>query len=311
MNEMLQRLPLPNETAVQTIDICPDGARILIGQDSDGGRTANLTIWSLENLTLQSEISRSDSELILMARFSPAGDSVAYVDSSLRPMIFDLHAGSVAPLEVEDPSIQWLSFARHRGRLVLSGETVQVWDTGMREFVWKAPEQSSLDRSEEPFTSVADLSPDGSVVAICRPGEDAVHLYDTDSGDVVMILRDAPSAARWLNFDPKGNYLAVIEHHSHGVILWDLRTRSRHLAWRFDASTEGYWSLRFHPDGRHIGLGMLSGYVEVVELDSGQTVWDQRVHAGRVWDVAFTVNGSHMVSGGDDGSVYLLESRVR
>ena len=310
MGEM-QRLSPPNKTAVQTIDICSDGTRILIGQDSDGGRTANLTLWSLDSLTLQSELSRSDAELILMARFSPSGESVAYVDSSLQPRILDLHSGSVAVLEVEDSAVQWLSFARHRGRLVLSGDKVEVWDAGMREIVWKAPDQPSLGRGEELFTAVADLSPDGSTVAICRPGEEAVRLYDIDSGELMMILHDAPPAARWLNFDPKGNYLAIIERRSHGIFLWDLRTRARHLAWRFDASTEAYWCLRFHPDGRHLGLGMLSGYVELVELEGGQTVWDQRIHAGRVWDVAFTADGSGMASGGDDGSVYLLDSRVR
>jgi WD40 repeat protein len=310
MDEEPTRISPPNQTSVQTIDISPDGARVLIGQDGDNGRTANLTVWSLDSLTLEAELSRSDYELVLMARFSPGGDSVAYVDSSLRPMLLDLGAGSATALEVEDPRVQWLSFARDRARLVLSGDMAQVWDVDAARVIWKETVGPAPDDGDLP-TAVADLSPDGTSVAVCRPGDEVIRMYDLDSGDTVQTLRGAPIAVRWLSLDPRGNYLAAIEQHSNGVFLWDLHTGARHLTSRFDATMEGYWSLRFHPGGWHLGLGMLSGYVEVVELEGGRRVWAQRIHAGRVWDVAFTPDGSRMASGGDDGMVYLLDSRVR
>ena len=146
---------------------------------------------------------------------------------------------------------------------------------------------------------------------MCRPGDEAIRVYDVESGEPAQTLRGAPSAVRSLRLDAEGAYLAAIEQYSHGVFVWDLRTGARHLASRFDDSMDGYWSLRFHPGGQHLGLGMLSGYVEMVELEDGRTVWDERVHAGRVWDVAFTPDGGRMASGGDDGMVCLLDSRVR
>lgn len=306
MNTKFKALKPKNRTLVHTVDISLDGTEFVVGQGSDDAGHANLSLWSLEDLALISELERRENEVILLARYSPNGKSIAYVDSTLEPRLYNFEKRESSRLNLQNPNVRWLAYAKKSERLVVAGVHTQIWDDNKSKVIWTAPNKIS-SRDSDAIPAVADISPDGTKIAIAGEETGSILIYNVDDGNLVQRLKGGPVHARWVSFDPRGHYVAAIEWYSHGTYLWDIQSGKMHLPDIFSSEAETYWCLRFHPDGNHLALGMLSGYVVMIKLDDGEFVIDQKVHKGRVWDLAFTPNGKHMVSGGDDGIVYIWD----
>ena len=63
----------------------------------------------------------------------------------------------------------------------------------------------------------------------------------------------------------------------------------------------------FHPNSEYLARGSVVGFISIYRLLDGEIVFSERIHEGRVWDLAFTPDGKKIISGGDDGVVSILE----
>jgi WD40 repeat protein len=306
MNVSLKSLTPSNRRPIYTLDVHPDGRQLALGQQSDDEGNPYLGLWSLDDLQPASAVESGGYGLALMARFAPDGRTLAYVNSDLVVRFYDLARQEKRVPQLDNPNVKWLSYAQGTGRLALAGALTQVWDESRQGVIWTLPGQTAVpDRAHVP--AVAGLSADGTRVAVAGAEADKILIFDVERGSREQELEGAPRQARWVSFDPSGRYLAAIEWLSHGTLLWDVRSGEQLLPRIFHSRRESFWSLCFHPDGEHLALGMLSGYVLVVRLADGEYVVDQRAHAGRVWDLAFTPDGKHMISGGDDAVAHVWE----
>ncbi len=306
MNISLKTLTPSNRRPIYTLDVHPDDRQLALGQQSDDEGNPYLGLWNLDDLQLVSAVESGAHGLALMARYAPDGRTLAYVNSDLVVRFYDLARQEKHVPQLDNPNVKWLSYARRADRLALSGALTQVWDGGRQGVIWTLPGQTAVtDRAHVP--AVAGLSADGTRVAVAGAEDDKLLIFDVERGSREQELEGAPRQARWVSFDPSGRYVAAIEWLSHGTLLWDVRSGEQLLPQLFNSRRESLWSLCFHPDGEHLALGMLSGYVLVVRLADGEYVVDQRAHAGRVWDLAFTPDGKHLISGGDDAVAYVWE----
>lgn len=306
MNTKFKVLKPKNRTLVHTVDTSLDGTKFVIGQGSDDAGHANLSLWTFEDFALISELERRENEVVLLARYSPNGKSIAYVDSALEPRLYNLEKRKSVRLNLQNRYVRWLAYAKKSDRIVVAGALTQVWDEKKSKVIWTVPGKIA-SRDPDVIPAVADISPDGTQIAVAGEEDGSILIYNVDDGNLVQSLKGGPDHARWVSFDPLGRYVAAIEWYSHGTYLWDVQSGKMYLSDIFNSEAETYWCLRFHPDGNHLALGMLSGYVVMIKLDDGEFVIDQKAHKGRVWDLAFTPNGKYMVSGGEDGIVCIWD----
>jgi WD40 repeat protein len=306
MNVKLKSVTPTNRGPIYTLDIRPDGLQFALGQQGDEAGSPHLSLWDLEDRRMTAAIESKAGGLTLSARYAPDGKTLAYINSDLAVCFYDLEKLQTTCPDLGNPNVKWIAYARQTNRLAVAGSLTQVRDTDRPGVIWSLPGQvASTERNRVP--AIAGLSPDGARVAVAGvvPGE--IQIFDVDNQALEQQLKGAPNDARWISFDPEGRYVAAIEWFSHGTFLWDVRSGESLLPHIFNAQRESFWSLCWHPDGQHLALGMLSGYVLIVRLKDGEYVVDQRAHAGRVWDLAFTSDGKHLISGGDDAIAYVWE----
>lgn len=304
MEFVFDKLEHANRQLIYTLDVSPDGRLLAVGQQSDDADNAYLTLWDLEGRSVLRAVESLPQRLIFRCRFSPDGKTLAYAKSDRAVYFHDVESGETFKPEQPDDNVRWLSYAADANRLVTAGKLVQVWDAERREVIHSSASGAAPTQAPDQ-TVVAALSPDGARLAVAGDGTGKVSLRDALTGAETATLAGAPALARWVSFDPRGRYLAVIEFYSHGVFLWDLQSGQRVLTEVFGEQADAFWSLSFHPDGEHLALGTTLDYLTVARLSDGKFVFDKSVHKGRIWDMAYTRDGGRLAFGGDEGVAYV------
>ncbi len=162
-------------------------------------------------------------------------------------------------------------------------------------------------KSNNQRPAVADITPDGRKVAVVGKDINQVHIYDIEQNVIIQTLDDTPKEARWVSFSRDLSYFAALSIYAQ-CFLWNLETGERHLADRFNPEHSAYWSVCFHPNSKYMASGSLVGFIVIFRLNDGERVVMQKVHEGRVSDLALTPDGKKLISGGEDGLLSILES---
>lgn len=301
-----QIITLNNRNPILTLDVSPDGGLLIIGQQGDYFGNANLTLWSMEEMQLLAEIEKIKYFPLESARFTHDGNSLVYVKSARNVCLYNLETQEHLDTCLNTANVVWLAPAKKSNRLVTAGIVTEVWDMERLYRVWTMSDYVAL-QALNIRPAVADITPDGTKVAVAGKNISQISIYDIDKDEVIRKLEDGPVQAHWAKLGPDLRYFAVIGVFSQGIFLWNLESGERHLPHIFSSEFDGYWSLCFHPKGKYLAVGTLVGYVSIFRLSDGKTIVSKKVHEGRVWDLTFTPDGKKLVSGGDDGIVSILE----
>jgi WD40 repeat protein len=306
LNDTFSKFITPNPLVVVTLDLSPDAKTLVVGQQGDGESKLALSLWSLGDRRLIKTLIHEEGVIPLAARFSPSGRLLAYSDQDQNMVLYDPLSGAVDRETFPLQFTKWMSFACDRDRLIAGGTRTQVWDAELRTVIWTLP-VNPLPASRNINPPCCAISGDGELVAASGVEPERIVIYNVRSGRIIGRLEQTMNDARSIAFDPSGRFLSAVATFG-GVGLWDLRSGNALLPDLLNMHADYYWCVQFHPDGKHVGFGLWSGFVKLIRLDDGAYAIRRReipVHQGRVWDLAFSRDGRRMITGGDDGVILI------
>ncbi len=197
-----------------------------------------------------------------------------------------------------------LSFSRDGTRLAVCSfrqSAAYVWDLSTNEQLFQANHGNVYGIS---------LSPDGKTLASAGWNR-SICLWDCASGsqtstvvvgDENSALGDTRMYGVW--FSPDGSRLATADM-TGSVRCWD--TNLKELS---NFRIEGgfvHGTLNYSPNGLWITTGNRLGDVAIYDAASGHCVWNNGKHSSMVYNVDFTADSRHVLSGAGDGVCYLWD----
>lgn len=183
------------------------------------------------------------------------------------------------------------------GRRLVSGSrsgVVRVWDTQLQDL-------PPLPLPHLRGTSLL-MSPDGSRIVVSSGP--SMRTWSAISGVELPALGAQSSSVRFAIFSPSGHRVVCLSD-NHTIRMWD----SFSGAQLFDArSHRGVKTMAFSLDETFIACGLHDGAIRVIDAGSGKLIFEPHGrHAAPVLSVAYSPNGSHIVSGSMDKSVHVWE----
>lgn len=246
--------------------------------------------------------------------FSPKGIYVASVGSEHAIRVWDSRTGRLLHiLRGHSSPVTTLAFSRD-GSLLASGDggsnerqqgEVRLWDLD------KATERCVFRGHQKAVTCVT-FHPMGH--AIASSSEDGtVRIWQTHSGKEQRVLRGNGGVIHAVAYSPDGELLAAADSdfwfRTCGIKTWEATSGMEQSYLR--APTFQPRNLAFTADGKYIAacgsMGTPSdkvGAIQVFDLDTGQAVRTFVGHSDVVTAVAFSADGSRLLSAGGEIKVW-------
>jgi WD40 repeat protein len=282
-------ITLANTTPVSALDISPDREKLIIGQQGDDfGTVSNLTLWSIPEKKIIKEILHLPDVKISSARFSNNGKTLFY---TISPKDHDVHIYNLETQEHLEKTfvsmdVSWLAVAKNANRLVTSGMLAQVWDLDIYDGCWMMEEYIAFSCNNH-IPAVADITPDGTKIAVVGMNVNQVYIYDIEQNVIIQTLDEAPKQAIYCCFSPDLRYFAAIGKYG-TCFVWDLNSLERCFLDLFPSDLRGDLSLCFHPSGEYLASGTFVGFISIYRLCDSEIIFSEQAHQGRVWCMKFT-----------------------
>jgi WD40 repeat protein len=283
---------------VRTLAFSRDGALL-----ASAGEDATIRVWDVAAAALRTKLEGQPDRIETVA-FSPDGMQLASGSNNRTIMLWDMARGRPQELlRGHSNSLMNVAYSADGATLVSNafGSSFIVWNLGL-------PQQRAVLRGHQSDVRAVAVSADGATVA--SGGDDrTVRLWDVGSGRQRTVSTEHRGALRALAFSADGGVLASASDDDRRILLWDA-SAGRTLK---EVSVDGdLISLALSPDGKLLAAGTEAGSAVMLwNLATDAAPIELRGHDGSVTALAFTRDGSRLVSGGRDGALRVWDVATR
>lgn len=233
-----------------------------------------------------------------------AGDTVFTTGGNLLQGWNQETAARAWPVTGSDP-VHFVAASPDGRRLAATGPTpdAKVWDTATKTVV------QTLSHTKGPIGSPA-FSADGQLLATASVSDGLLWVWKIGTPEAILVIPEAADACTLeaVAFHPNGQYVAVggldwlaTSGTDGALCVWDLTARDKHLTLE-----AGVTAVAFDPAGKYLAAGTFSQAGQAVmvwDFEKQEKVFDLPGHHDRINAVAFSPDGSWLVSGGDDSTI--------
>lgn len=172
--------------------------------------------------------------------------------------------------------------------------------------IWRVSDGQLISTLEGHGGRVVDLefSPDGSHLASCA--EDfTVRIWRISNSRLVKNIDEGMSSVNDISYSPDGKSIAWVEEN--GMLrVWDLAMDLNTLA---IPKSQPARSVSFSPDGESIAVGYADGIINIWNISRGNLSSTLTGHTQSVSGLAFSFDGTWLVSGSHDTTLRLWQSQ--
>lgn len=283
------------------VAVSPDGRWIAAGADN-----GEIGLWDLSaeggpKLVQSDAMRTAHSDQVGQVRFNPVGEEFVSVGYDGKACVWDTE--SLEPVRCLDaPGRNWGADWSADGRWIAAGAdrgTARIWD-------WDTPDSAPIS-----FTTDSELAmgvafnADAAELAIA-PLQAGIQVHtiagEVEQGGVRMVGQGEFFSVEW---SEDGRYIASGLDDG-VVIVWDqdgneiVRMSNREAA----------RGLAFSHDSRFLATGSDAGEARVWAIPSGELVAELRGHQDDVDSIAWTPDGTHIVTGTDRGVLRMFEFKA-
>jgi WD40 repeat protein len=274
------------------VAVSHDGLMIVAGSSS-----GLLRVWTTANCEEVAQLSGHEGQVWSVAWSS---DGLRFASSSQDRTIrvWDGRTFETLGLCMHDDEVNSVAFSPDNS-LITSGSddrTVRIWNAVSCEEVACLTGHNHIVRSVAFF-------PDGTRIASVSD-DSAVRIWDTRTYEVLSGIQCSGNAYV-VAVSPDSTRLAMIANSgvTDTLHLYDVVTLAQQAQVNVSAGYSTPWACAFSPDDNSIAIGTGAGAVQIWDARDLSHISTTRRHHGQVCSIAFSPDGSKLVSGSRDATV--------